>query len=115
MPSRHGRSPRVPADVHVAARLDHEVAKPAPAKDVDRAIDGVALADAAEVHAHALPLQERRARAIVDLDVAIVDERQTLRDLAAVGDAIVLVLVVELPQAGQRGERDVEPCRRSTR
>ena len=72
------------------------------------AIDGVALADAAEVHAHALPLQKRRARAVVDLDVAIVDERQAFFDLPAVGDAIVLVLVVELPQARQRGEGDVE-------
>ncbi len=59
-----------------------------------------------------MPFRFRNAvpAAIVDFDVAIVDQRQTFRDLAAVGDAIVLVLVVELPQAGQRGERDVEPA-----
>ena len=49
---------------------------------LDRAIDGVALADAAEMRAHPLSFQIRRARALVHLDVTIVDERETREHLA---------------------------------
>ena len=51
-----------PTTIQVAAGLDHEVAEAAAAKDADAAIDRVAFADAAEVDAHPLLLQERRAR-----------------------------------------------------
>ena len=67
-----------------------------------RAIGGVALPDAPKVHAHSLPLQKRPAGAIVNLQIAIVDERQALEHLAAIGNRIVLVLIVELPQTGQQ-------------
>ncbi len=75
---------------------------------LDGAIDRVALADAAEVDAHPFSFQKRRARALVHVDVAIVDERQTRQHLAAIGDGVVLVLVVELPQSRQRAKGDVE-------
>ena len=51
----------MPADVEIAAGLNHEIAQPAAAQDRDRALDRVALADAAEVDAHALAPQEHRA------------------------------------------------------
>src|SRR5204863_5786501 len=95
-------------DVHVAASLDHETAETPPPQDRHGAIDGIALSDAAEIDAHALAPEKRGPRRRVHLDVAIVDERQPAAHLLAVGNRVVLLLGVELPQAGQRPECDVE-------
>jgi len=84
-------------DVQIAARLNHEIAKPTPPEDLHGAIDGVALADAAQVGAHPLPPQKRRAGAVVHFQVAVVDKRQALEDLSPVRHGVVLVLGVELP------------------
>ena len=79
-----------------------------PLQDLDRAIDGVALADATEVHAHAFAAEHRGAGGVVDKDVAVIHERQPLLDLLAIGNRLVFVLVVEFPEAGECGKRDVE-------
>ena len=81
--------------------------RPRAAQDGHRALDRVALADAAEVDAHALALHEHRAGALVDLDLPVVDERQPRADGVGIRDRVVLI-VVELPDVGQRAERDVE-------
>ena len=74
-----------------------------------RAVDRVALADAAQVNAHAPPFQKCRARLLGEGDqVPVVDERQLPQDVVAIRNLGVPVLVVELPQAGERAEGDVE-------
>ena len=107
MPSRHGRPSFMPANVDVAAALNHEVAKTPTAQDGGAAIDGVAFADAAEMNGHPFARQKHRTRRVIDLNRAIVDERQSPPHVAHIGDDIVLV-VIELPEAGERAERDVE-------
>ena len=106
-PQPPGTTVALATDIHVAARLDHEVPQSAIAKDPDRAVDRVALADAAEVDAHAFARQEYRPGAIVDLDGAIVHQLEPALDGRLVWNRVVLVLV-ELPDVGQRSERDVE-------
>ena len=100
--------PRMPialaADVHVAAGLNHEVPQPAIAEHLHRAIDRIPFADAAQMDAHALARQEDRARAIVDLDGAVVHQRQPLGDGRLAWDAVVLI-VVELPDVGEARRR----------
>jgi hypothetical protein len=96
-----------PGHVEIAAGLDHEVVQPAVAEHLDRAIHSEPLADPAEVRAHALAFQERRARAFVHLERPVVDERETPADFGRVGNGVVLV-VVELPQVRERAEGDVE-------
>ena len=86
---------------------------PAAAQHRHGAVDRVALADAAQVHAHARPREAHGAGPVVDDDGAVVDPRQPGGDLGGGGHAVVLV-VVELPHLGQRAERDVELRRRST-
>src|ERR1700730_5199143 len=79
-------------------------------QDVHRPVDSVALADSSQVSAHPLPLQKRGPRALVDHQVTIVDQRETREDVRRLGHRVVLFLIVELPQAGQGAERDVEPA-----
>src|SRR6185436_19565903 len=93
--------------VEVAARLDEKVTQAGAAHDVHRVLDGVALADAAQVDSHATALHPYRARALVDLDLAIVDERKPPPNRAGIRDGVVLI-VVELPDVGGRAVRDVE-------
>ena len=107
MPRRHGLPSFRPADVEVAARLDHEVAQAGAAHEGHRVIDRVALADAAQVDAHALAPQEHRAGVLVDLELPVVDERQPSMNGVPVRDRVVLV-VVELPHVGERAEGHVE-------
>ena len=57
--------------------------------------------------AHPFAFQEHRARAIVDLDLPVVDERQPRTNRLGGRDRVVLI-VIELPDVGQRAERDVE-------
>ena len=76
-------------------------------KNAGAAIDRVAFADAAEMHRHPFARQEHGARLVVDLNRAIVDERQAATHLAHVGHDVVLV-VIEFPETRQHAERDVE-------
>ena len=97
----------VASHVEIAARLDHEVGKASGPQDGHGPVHGVALADAAEVDAHAGALQQRGPGGLVEDDRAVVHERQPRRDLGPRRDAVVLI-VVELPDVRQRAERDVE-------
>ena len=82
-------------------------ARPRVAKQSHGAIDRVALADAAEMNAHARSRDEGRAGGGIEDHRAVVDERQPRGDLFGCRDVVVLV-VIELPDIGQRTERDVE-------
>ncbi len=108
MPRRHGLPSLCPADVEIAARLNHEITQPGLTQDTRRALDRVAFPDAAQVHAHALAGEKHGSGRVVDLDSPVVDERQARSDRRLVGNAVVLILRVELPDVGQRSERDVE-------
>ena len=55
-----------------------------------------------------LRAEEYRAGAIVDLDRAVVDERQAARGWPPASGNCVVLILVELPDVGQRAERDVE-------
>ena len=86
MPRRHGRSPRLPADVHVAARLNHEIAQPA-ARGGSRPRDRPRSPCRCRRGARACPCASRNAvpARSSTTSVAVVDERQARVDLAAIG------------------------------
>src|SRR4029078_12800374 len=82
------------------------------AQNLAGAVAGVPLADPAKVHAHALSPEKGGAGFLVHLQVAIVDERQPLRDPVRIGKCVVLVLRVELPEVAERSKGDIEGAAR---
>ena len=76
-------------------------------QDALGAFDGVALANAAKMRAHALSLEKHRPCVFIDHKLPVVDQRKAGSDRARRGDRVVLVLI-ELPDIRQRAERDIE-------
>ena len=80
---------------------------PALLEDGDRAIDGVALGDAAEADLGLVLGEHHRLLRIVDDDVLEADEGKPRLDVL-VGRRMRIEILVELPEPVQRLERDVE-------
>src|SRR5262245_51361533 len=89
---------RASGDVEVAAELNHEIVKAPLEKDVARVIHGVAFADTAEMRDHAFAAPERRSRAVVHLEIPIVDKVSPPDDFALRRNRSVAVLIIEFPQ-----------------
>ena len=94
-------------DIHVAPGLDHEVSESAAPQNGRRTVDGITLADSAQMYAHPFSSEECGAGALVHFDVPVVHERQPLPDFFHGRDAVVLI-VIEFPHIGQCAERDIE-------
>ena len=80
---------------------------PRPRKIAAAAIDGVALADAAQMRAHALLCQKRGACLFVHLELAVVDEREPREDVGARGN-VAVEIVIEFPESRERAKGHVE-------
>ena len=77
------------------------------AQDRRCAVHRVALADAPKMHTRAGLADEGRACRAIDLNQAIVHKGEPGLDGASIGHRVVLV-VIELPEVGERAERNVE-------
>ena len=85
----------------VAARSHDSVLDSTLLQDVDPAVNGVTLADAAEVDAHSLVLEEHSVVRVIELHVAPVHCRQRRFDLLLRWADMVRV-VIEVADAGVR-------------
>ena len=82
--------------------------KAAPPQDARSAIDSIAFPDAAKIGVHAFAFEECCSGSFIDLQIAIVNKRQAPAHHLPVGNRVVLVLIVEFPEARQHPERDIE-------
>jgi hypothetical protein len=101
----------VPADVQIAARLDHEIVNAMSPQQPRGTVDGVALPDSAQVDTHAAMPEKHGACCVVDVDRLIIDKREARAHVSRGRNAIVLI-VIELPQSAERRERYIELARR---
>ena len=83
---------------HVSPELNQKVVEAGPVEDRRYTVDREPLSNPAQMRTHALPLEIGRSSRGVQRERLIVEEGQAGLNLRGIGNAVVLVLGVELPE-----------------